>query len=507
MPLPVPFSPPRFALPLIVLAFAIALLRALPLLAHTPLLAVANSFDQARYTGCFELFPDRPAPIRPDENSPNAPFEFYRFQVNPVRLCYGSSELIGQAAAVAIYTLQEAQGVERHSVRWLGAGRLLVLSLLVAAFCRAWWRRGVWPAAVANAAIFAAVLSDPANTLYFNTFYAEATALIAAYALINLVLLQSDRERSRRGIALLAGAALLLATSKIQHLVLPLALSLAVLGFGRWHRGSWPWQGWALLAGAVIGCAFQFAQLSRSDTMMASIRSYNRSNIVFTGLLPAVADPLATTRRLGLPDACAAHRGKSAWQLPGLAEEVCPGMEKLGRLDFLREFLREPAALVRFAGNGIAVLNPWLPRNLGLVEGEVLGKLPAGFVSASNLLEPRPWLRYLLFALPLLAGLMALRQRDRFAQLSLLLAVLMPATFGVTVFGDGLADVAKQGHLIFNAALCWVCAAAVVGLAALQWRRGGNAASAVQRVDAVNLDQQLRAANVAEQHESVRRVG
>jgi len=129
---------PRFASILVVALFALGLLRAIPLLSHAPLLAIANSFDQARYTGCFELFPDRPATIRPDENSPNAPFEYYRFQRNPVRLCYGSSELLSQAAAVAVYALEEARGIERHSVRWLGGLRLVVLSLLVAVFCRAW---------------------------------------------------------------------------------------------------------------------------------------------------------------------------------------------------------------------------------------------------------------------------------------------------------------------------------------------------------------------------------
>lgn len=496
---------PRFALILLVALFALGLLRAIPLLSHTPLLAIANSFDQARYTGCFELFPDRPATIRPDENSPNAPFEYYRFQRNPVRLCYGSSELLSQAVAVSVYAFEEARGVERHSVRWLGGFRLLVLSLLVAGFCRAWWRRGNWPAALANAAVFALVLTDPADTLYFSTFYAEATALLAAYALFNLILLQAHSAWSRRGAMLLALAALLLATSKIQHLVLPLCLAVGVLAFGRWHARRWPWQGWALLAGAVVGAVFQFAQLGRNDLMMQSIRSFNRANIVFTGLLPAAADPLATTRRLGLPEACAAHSGKSAWQLPGLAEEICPGMDKVGRLTVVRELLREPMAMLRFLRNGVVVLNPWVPRNLGHVEGEVLGKLPARFPSWNGLLDATPWLRYLLFAVPLLAALRAWRRADRFALLSLLVAILMLATFGITIFGDGLADVAKQGHLIFNAALGWSVVALVLGLCRL--RRDSAAGSGAHGVDAVELDQQLGPADVAEQHEPLRRVG
>ncbi|GMV28123.1 MAG: hypothetical protein AMXMBFR59_02480 [Rhodanobacteraceae bacterium] len=498
---------PRFALVFIVLAFALGLLRAVPLLTHAPLLAIANSFDQARYTGCFELFPDRHAAIRPDENSPNAPFEHYRFQVNPVPLCYGSSELLAQGVVVTVYKMQQFLGIERHSVRWLGALRLILLSLLAALFCRAWWKRGLWPAALVNAVVFAAVLTDPADTMYFNTFYAEATALVAAYVLFNAILLYVDDPRSRGGVALLALAALALATSKIQHLVLPLCLAVGVLGFGRWHKGRWPWQGWALLAGAVVGCAFQATQLMRDDTMMASIRSFNRANLVFTGLLPAVSDPLATTRRLGLPETCATHVGKSAWQLPGLAEDICPGMEKLGRVDVVVEFLREPVALLRFFGNGAAVLNPWLPRNLGHVEGEILGRLPPSFISWNGVLDRYAGLRYLLFALPLLMGLLAFRRGDRLALLGLLAAILSLATFGITIFGDGLADVAKQGHLIFNAALSLACASVVLGFCSVLRLRPARMPSGLGRMDTVQLDQQLGAANVAEQHESLRRVG
>ncbi|MBL8301018.1 MAG: hypothetical protein JNN30_21965 [Rhodanobacteraceae bacterium] len=459
---------PRLVLILIATLLTLGLLRAIPLLTHTPLLAIANSFDQARYTGCFDLFPDRPASIRPDENSPNAPFEFYRFQSNPVALCYGSSELLSQAAVVSLYKMQQSYGTQRHSVRWLGALRLTVLSVLAALFCLTWYRRGLWPAALANAAVFALVLTDPSNTLYFSTFYAEASALLAAYALFNLILLYAQETPSARGSILLALTALALATSKIQHLVLPLCLAVGVLLLGRWHLRRWPWQGWALLAGAIVGCTLQVAQLQRADAMMSSIRSYNRANLVFTGLLPAVSDPRETLRRLGLPASCVAHSGKSAWQLPGLAEDICPGMENLGRADVVAELLREPAALLRFFGNGLAVLNPWLPRNLGHVEGAVLGKLPAQFASWNSPLDREAWLRYLLFALPLLAAPLALLRKDRYALFGLLAALLLLTTFGITIFGDGLADVAKQGHLIFNTVLGFACVSAVLGTCALR---------------------------------------
>ncbi|MEO8673121.1 MAG: hypothetical protein ABI411_17535 [Tahibacter sp.] len=463
----------RVFLGLLVLLLALAALRVANLLAHQPLLALANSFDQARYTGCFDLYPDRAAPIRPDENSPQAPFEYYRYQQNPVALCYASSELLFQAAANGIYHLEEtAASTTRHSVRWIGALRGLAWLLLGIVLCRAWWRRGLPQAALANALLFAALLADPANTLYFNTYYAEPTALMAAWLCFNVCLLQWEEQASAAAALLLAAAGFLLATSKIQHLLLPIMLSTTLLLFGFIHKRTWHWTGKALLVGATLGALLQFSQLGRTDPMMLAIRSFNRADVIFTGLLPAVDNPSATLQRLGVSGECAVHAGKAAWQLPGLAEDICPGIEKLGRLDLLLAFAREPESLLRFATAGVMALDPWLPRNLGHVEGTIMGALPASFFSLSRPLAAHAWLRYSVFALPLLGSLLVLlrRQRGRFALYTLMTGVLMLATFGITLLGDGLADVAKQGHLIFNASLAWSLVAALGLLIALGGR-------------------------------------
>lgn len=471
---------------LIFLAFAVTLVRLVPLLAHEPLLALANSFDQARYTGCFDLFPDRSPEIRPDQNSPEAPYEFYTFKVNPVPLCYGSSELIVQTAAIAVYRVQSTRGAEVFSVRWIGALRLALLLALVAGFCHAWWRRNRAGAALANAALLPAVFADPANTLYFSTFYAEPSALFAVYALANLAVLWHGEEATLRRRLWLALAAFLLATSKIQHLALPLALAGVALAW-TWHTPKQRWQAIAMLAGAALGLGLQLVQLARNDPMMTSIRSFNRADVVFTALLPAVSDPAATLARLGLPVRCGDFRGKPAWQLPDLAERACPGIERIGRSAVVRELLREPIAIARLAELSVAALHPWLPQNLGHVAGRPMGKLPAPFATLSTWLEIWPALRWFVLGTPLLAALVTLRRGDRYAVLCRIVATLELATLGVIVLGDGLADVPKQAHVIFNAALGWSTISLVLGAA-----------------HAVDLDQKFAAADIAEQEQTRR---
>ncbi|UXI68713.1 hypothetical protein [Tahibacter amnicola] len=454
-------------------AFVLGFARAVALIGHDPVYAIANSFDQARYTGCFDLFPDRPVPIRPDENSPNAPFEDYRYQANPVKLCYLSTELLPQALANGVYRVEAmATGTRTHSVRWMGTLRLVALTALAGWFCRAWWRRGNRFAASANAALFALVLTDPANTMYFNTFYAEATALTVAYALVNGVLLCWNQAPDRRRVLWLALGALLLSLSKIQHLVLPLALAVGVIAFGAWHRRTLPWQGAALLAGAILGALVQCGQLGRDDPMMRSIRSFNRAHVVFTGLLPAVRDPAPVIARLGLPAHCIAYVGKMAWQMPGMPEDVCPGIGQVGRLDVIGELAREPAAAIRYALNGLQALDPWLPKNLGHVEGAILGKLPAHHLTLNGVLRDAAPLRYLVFLLPFAGVVLALRRGDGMGLLAVLTATLMAATFTITLLGDGTADVAKQGHLIFNAALAFALVVSA-GLVTATVRREG----------------------------------
>ncbi|MBN8727661.1 MAG: hypothetical protein J0H15_08145 [Xanthomonadales bacterium] len=448
---------------ILVLLWAAGTLRAGLLWSHDPLYAYANSYDQTRYTSCFHFHPDRPAGVAPQQNSPQAPFAQFRFITSDDPMCYWSSELAFTGATAAVWKLSAALGAgPSHSVRWTGALRWLALLALSIAVSMAWLRRGDAPAALANAALLPVLFADPANTLYLNTFYAEWSALLAAYALLALTLLWREDPAGRTRFLLLALAALALATAKIQHLLLPLAVAgvVALVEFGGTRRIGW--RPWAIGAGALLGLAAQIVQLGRDGAMMDAIDQYNRADVVFTALLPFADDPAALLAELRIDPACAPYSGKHAWEFPDLPEKVCAGLSDFTRGTELATLVRHPGLALRLAAASVAALDPWIAKNLGTIEGEDFAPLPASQPSLGRVLHMWPWLRAACLAAPWLGAFVLLlvpsRRRGRLLESSLLAASVMLVTLAVTVLGDGLADTAKQGHLVTNAALAWLFA-------------------------------------------------
>lgn len=455
---------------LLALLWLAGTLRAFALWAHDPLYAYANSYDQTRYTNCFHFYPDRPAAIPPQQNSPQAPFSDYRFVATGDPMCYWSSELVFTGAAALTWKLGEVfGGGEVHDVRPVGALRWLVLLALSVALSLAWLRRGDARAALANAALLPLLFADPGNTLYLNTFYAEWTALLAAYALFASVLLWRDAAHRGWRFFLLAAAAFLLAASKIQHLLLPSTLAFVVLVLDRLRLGRFGWRGPALAVGALAGFGLQFAQLQRDGAMMAAIDQYNRADVVFTALLPFADDRAALLGELGIDPACAIYSAHRAWEFPDLPETVCSGLSEFSRRDELATLLRHPGIALRLAVHGVLGLDPWIAKNLGQVEGGDFAVMPAAQVSLGRALHAWPPLQLGLLAIAPLVLLVllrrpGLRRGSRALEHVALTVATMLATLAITVLGDGLADVAKQGHLVVNAALALVFAAVVAAL-------------------------------------------
>ncbi len=455
----IPNDHPRWLLWALLLCLTAGLVRVLPLLLHNPLIALANSYDEVRYSACFDLYPDRPADINPTLNSPWSPHSDYTFRQPPETICYWSTELMFQAAAAAIFKTEAAlTGQQVFSVRWLGALKFGAALLVWGLFCRAWWLRGPPAMTFANGLMFPLLLADPANTIYLNTFYAEFTAVLTLYVMISVILLYHERPRSKRAITLLALAAFALAMSKIQHLLLPTMCALTVLIFDYVRTRRWSWRASALFVGAIVGLIVQVDQLKRDNAAMRDIDMFNRSDVAFTGLLPNSSDPAKTADLLGIDRACLQYAGLRAWQLPDYPPHVCPSIANISRGRELNALLHDPLMAIRLFSGGVAALDPWLAPGLGTVEGGNFEPLPRVFFTASDLFAASSLVRAVLLGGPVVVMFVLLYGRRRpsgMRRYTVLTVAIMFTTLTVTVLGDGLADVPKQGHLVINAAFAW----------------------------------------------------
>jgi hypothetical protein len=381
--------------------------------------------------------------------------------------------LLFQGATAALYRLDHAvRGTEAHSVRWIGALRFAALLGVWLAFTLAWLHRAQYASALANGVMLPLLFADPANTVYFDTFYAEWSALLAMYTLCGLLLLDLGLTGTRLRALLLALAALLLATSKIQHLLLPLALACVVFALDWLRARRWSWQGKAVLFGALAGLVVQGVQLTRDSDAIRAIDMFNRADVTFTGLLPNAHDPAATAAKLGVDADCLRYSGLRAWEMQDYPGHACPSLRNVTRGRELRVLLSEPDLSMRLGWHGVLALEPWLAPGLGLVEGGEFARLPPELFTFSTVLSASALLRVLVLAAPLAALPLLLlsgfgRRRARLTACTALTVVIMIATLTITVLGDGLADTPKQGHLVLNAALAWWTCVLTLGAARL----------------------------------------
>ena len=242
-----------------------------------------------------------------------------------------------------------------------------------------------------------------------------------------------------------------------------LGLGIALLILDRWRLKRTSWRAAALLVGALLGLYFQFVQTMREGLMMDAIRQYNRADVVFTGMLPFADDPRALLAEIGIDPGCAIYDGRRAWELPDLPEHACSGLVNFTRGREIGALIRHPAIAAKLAAHGVSALDPWIADNVGHVEGAAFRKLPNSIPSLGRVLHASAVARYTLLALPFLGLIVLLvrpgvRRGSAALDATALVVVTMLGTLAVTLLGDGLADTAKQGHLVVNAALAWLAA-------------------------------------------------
>lgn len=428
----------------------IALARALGLVLHRPLLAFANNYDQIRYTACLDLAPWRPGE-RADRGNPQAPLSRYAFQPLPAGTCIWTSDLVFTAPVAAVWRLSEALGGrEIHSIHRLAEWRLLGWLLLAAWTTRALLRAGQPHAAAGYLGWLALFGNDPANLLYFGTFYAEAGAVLGFHACLAGVAVALLRP-ARSALAVAAAGAAILAASKQQHLVLPLLLGFALLAAaGSAGRKA----AFAVLAGAVLGLAFQLGDLARAPPMASGVGAVNRANFVLGVLLPESSDPLRVADVLELEPACTAYAGRSVYAMTAPVERVCTKVIAWPRALPWWLLISDPPALGRALLHVPRLLLPWIP-GLGVVEGASWGALPAAQPSWQRVFGDRAAIAAGLLLLPwlLFAACLRLRASPAARGFALLCAVGSATVVLVSLFGDGDVEFAKHSHLAPDFAL------------------------------------------------------
>lgn len=442
--------PPAWFDVLCVVLAVLSIWRGVALIEHRPLLAFANNYDQIRYTACLDLAPWRPG-VNADVGNPQAPLSRFAFQPLPRGSCVWSSDLLFTAPVAAAWRLSEAIGGRSiHSVRRLGEWRLLCV-LLVAGWATLALRRAGRPdLAAAHLAWLALFGLDPANTLYFSTFYAEAAAIIGFYVTCAGVAVALVRP-TRVALSVAALGALILAASKFQHLVLPLFLGGALLvGAGRIGRKA----AFAVLVGGLLGLAMHAGDALRAPVMARGIGIVNRADFVLTVLLPETGDHDRVATALKLEPDCLSYAGKSVYAMPGPAEHTCTHVLEWSRGDLWWLLVSDTPALAGALLHVPRLLLPWIP-GLGLVENEVFKPLPPTIVSWNRAFGDHARVAAVLLLLPwIVFGFCLVRRAAPAARgFALMCAVGSASVPLVALFGDGDVEFAKHAQLTCNFAL------------------------------------------------------
>lgn len=459
----------------------VTLYRGVAILTSEPLLALANNYDMIRVQSCIKAYPVRAPEIPPQAGNADAPIERYRF-LHDVRgpwfRCFPSSEVLFARLARPLFKSESLHSGEgTFSIRWLGLIKFSVFFALVAAFTLAWWRRGQREAALANAAVAAIVLTDPAVTLYLNGFYAEFSTVLFGYASVAGAALLMERQQPPRvfALVLLGLAVAAFVATKIQHIGLGVLLALtmalpAVFGQKIWGRTVL-----ALAIGGAIGLGFQAANLRKPDTEM--MRLANLTSTVLSTLLPLSDDPYTTAEHLGMPRRCGGYAGLN-WYLPPVSEDPanhpCREVVEASYPRLLGLAVIEPKLFARFVGRSLDYIRPWIPStyrgvpHLGVVEGQRRASLPNGWFTWSRILDRLPlWMIQTLIVAPaFVVALLLVSRRFRQPALAAVLSALAFLPYPVIVaviFGNGYEDAAKQMHLVFAMTLSFWLMLALFG--------------------------------------------
>jgi len=431
---------------------------------HKPLLGYANNWDFIKISSTLGVWADEQG-VEPTAGHPTTPVSHYRTHGERFReLRYLSSELIFVSVAIVVAdVLSFLRAYPRHALdlRTVGAVKTLFV-LAVGGFLTLLFFQRAPHLGVLSAIIFAAVICDPFNTLYFNTLYFDDSAVMFGCLATGLALFLIATEQPPGLLMGIFCVALVLAgLSKMQHAGLPLAIALGY-GAGRVRRLAGRENrrpGRALLLPLLTALlALGLGIVNNELPSMRGMVSAAAQDTWFGTVLPALKNPNAALTSLGVPERCAALVGKTSFS-PEMQSTPCPEIFRLSRFQMVGLLLKEPSAMWRIAERAIPLTRPFI-FFYGQVEGRSFGHIEdegLRFASLGRWFGNVPTPFYVaLFVLSLLGGLVSLvlllRGDTLYATaLSVLLNAVITSTLLACLLGDGYADLCRHFHVAQSA--------------------------------------------------------
>ncbi|MGZ5089247.1 MAG: glycan biosynthesis hexose transferase WsfD [Usitatibacter sp.] len=434
---------------------ALALVRAMLLVTHEPVLGYGDQSDMHRTFDCVGI-----EPIAESSGPANVarPYALYHTSGFKGSGCYPSSAALIAVPVVIAYGIASIASDDPEiliPVQAFGAFNLALFTLLALAGAMA--LRPYPVASLVHAAIVFLLIADPVSTLWFNTLYAEPAALLGTYGAITMAgAIMLGRGEARWPWWLLGVSLVTLGLAREQFAYLPLAL--AAIAWPALRLRS-PRKARVLLVVAAIVAA---AQVVMGPLRPDYVSPIQRVNAYLGVILASSADEPQTLAHLGLPGRCAAMTG-ATWMLRhGEAlETACPEVTRLSSFAFLKLFATEPMTLLRAASRVLPAAGSFVPASLGVSSGgpiRAVSDLPPRAMSFVALLAKVPamvfaWLVVtLLIAFPfiLLWLLWTVRREPELLALPTTFAMLVAVAgyiLATTAFGSGIPDAERHNWL------------------------------------------------------------
>ena len=249
---------------------------------------------------------------------------------------------------------------------------------------------------------------------------------------------------------------MMLATSKFQHLVLPLVLAAAVL-LGARRAGSKV--ALALAIAGMLGFGIQLVNGMQPTLMASNIARVNRADYTLLILLPETSHRERVVTTLDIDQACLEYSGKSVYAMKLPVERICKTVDQWRRQTLWWLLVSDPPALGRALMHIPNQLLPWVPDYLGVVEGGENARLPSSAPTLSALFARHIAFAWFLLLLPwFVAALCFVRPAPPLARAFALSCAAGAASVAiVSLLGDGDVEFAKHAHLTINFALASLC--------------------------------------------------